>query len=127
MLQAIAGHDAADGGSVDVPVPDYRAELDAGVAGLTIGVERRHFFYAGVAADVRRAVESVLDTLRDGGARIVEVELPELAWTPEVLMTIMASEAGAYHRKLLRERPADYDPETRRALASVPLTNHSAL
>ena len=31
-------------------------------------------------------------------------------------MTIMAVEASAYHRRLLRDRPADYDPATRRSL-----------
>src|SRR5262249_2637878 len=51
-----------------------------------------------------------------GGATIVEVELPELRWSPQVLMTIMGVEASAYHRRRLRERPADYDPATRRSL-----------
>jgi aspartyl-tRNA(Asn)/glutamyl-tRNA(Gln) amidotransferase subunit A len=116
VLQAIAGFDAADRGSVDEPVPDFRSGLDNGVDGLTIGVERQHFFYEGVHEDVRRAVESVLDTYRALGATIVEVELPELAWSPEVLMTILAPEATVLHRKRLRERPEDYDPATRRAL-----------
>jgi aspartyl-tRNA(Asn)/glutamyl-tRNA(Gln) amidotransferase subunit A len=116
VLQAIAGHDAADGGSVDAPVPDYLVDLDAGVEGITIAVERRHFFYDGVRDDVRQASEEVLQTLQELGARLVEVELPELAWSPEVLMTIMAPEASAVHRKRLRERPRDYDPATRRSL-----------
>jgi aspartyl-tRNA(Asn)/glutamyl-tRNA(Gln) amidotransferase subunit A len=127
MLQAIAGYDPADGGSVRAPVPDYRAGLDAGVAGLVIGVERPHFFYDGVTADVREAVEEVVRTLSGLGARIVEVELPELAWSPEVLMTIMAAEASAFHRQRLRERPDDYDPATRGSLQMgefIPATHY---
>jgi len=42
VLQAIAGYDPLDSGSLDEPVPDYRAELEAGVAGLVVGVERAH-------------------------------------------------------------------------------------
>lgn len=127
VLQAIAGYDAADGGSVNAPVPDYRSDLEDGVAGLVIGVERPHFFYDGVTPDVRRAVEAVLATLQGLGARIVEVELPELSWSPEVLMTIMAAEASTFHRHRLRERPDDYDLATRRSLEMgefIPATHY---
>ncbi|MFN8591938.1 MAG: amidase [Thermomicrobiales bacterium] len=127
ILQATAGYDAADGGSVDVPVADYLAGLEDGVAGLTIGVERPFFFYDGVAPDVRRAVEGVIDTLRERGAKIVEVSLPELEWTPQVLMTIMAPEASTFHRRLVRERRGDYDPETRGSLEMgefIPATHY---
>ena len=127
VLQAIAGHDAADGGSLNEPVPDYRADLETGVQGLVIGVERAHFFYEGVTGEVRSAVEAVLDELRGLGATVVDVELPELAWSPEVLMTILAPEASTVHRRWLRERPEDYDPATRRALEMgefVPATHY---
>jgi aspartyl-tRNA(Asn)/glutamyl-tRNA(Gln) amidotransferase subunit A len=127
VLQAIAGYDPADGGSVDVPVDDYLSGLEAGAAGLRIGVERRYFFYEGVAADVRAGVEAVIATLADRGADVVAVELPELDWSPEVLMTIMGSEASTFHRRRLRERPADYDPATRRSLEMgefIPATHY---
>jgi aspartyl-tRNA(Asn)/glutamyl-tRNA(Gln) amidotransferase subunit A len=127
MLQAIAGYDAADGGSIAEPVDDYLCGLEGGIEGVTIGVELRYFFYDGVAADVRRAVEGVIATLESQGATIVEVELPELDWSPETLMTIMGPEASAFHRQRLRERPADYDPATRRSLEMgefIPATHY---
>src|SRR5712671_6053259 len=43
ILQVIAGHDPMDSTSVDVPVPDYRAELDRGVEGLRIGIPAEYF------------------------------------------------------------------------------------
>src|SRR5579864_3188670 len=43
LLQAMAGHDPADPGSVDRPVPDWRAGLAGGVKGLRIGLVR-HFY-----------------------------------------------------------------------------------
>ena len=127
MLQAIAGYDRADAGSIDEPVADYRSALQNGVEGLTIGVERHYFFYEGVPADIRAAVEGVIDTLLRLGVEIVEVELPELDWSPEVLMTIMGAEASAFHRKRLRERGVDYDPATRRSLQMgefIPATHY---
>jgi aspartyl-tRNA(Asn)/glutamyl-tRNA(Gln) amidotransferase subunit A len=127
VLQAIAGHDRADPGSIAEPVPDYRVDLAGGAGSLVIGVERDYFFYEGVAPDVRRAVEGALDTLREQGATVVEVKLPELSFSAEVLMTILAAEAATLHRQLLRRRPADYDPATRLAVALgefVPATHY---
>ena len=95
--------------------------------GLLIGVERAHFFYDGVTEDTRRAVETVLETLQGLGATIVDVDLPELAWSPQVLMTILGAEASTFHRRWLRERPHDYDPATRRALEMgefIPATHY---
>ena len=43
LLQTIAGHDPHDSTSVDVPVPDYTAKLDAGVRGLRVGLPREYF------------------------------------------------------------------------------------
>src|SRR5213080_603947 len=43
MLQAMAGHDPADPGSADHPVPDYRAALQRDAKGLRIGLVR-HFY-----------------------------------------------------------------------------------
>jgi aspartyl-tRNA(Asn)/glutamyl-tRNA(Gln) amidotransferase subunit A len=127
MLQAIAGYDAADRGSIDVPIDDYLVDLERGVEGITIGVELPYFFYDGVAPDVRRQVEGVISTLESLGARIVEVELPDLNWSPETLMTIMGPEASAIHRRWLRERAANYDPATRRSLEMgefIPATHY---
>jgi len=41
MLQAIAGYDPKDGGSVKVKVPNYRATLRQGVKGMKVGVLRQ--------------------------------------------------------------------------------------
>ncbi|MBN8906197.1 MAG: amidase, partial [Rhodospirillales bacterium] len=48
-LQVLAGHDPQDGASADMPVPDYRAGLEAGVQGLRIGVPRAFFATASAA------------------------------------------------------------------------------
>ena len=44
VLQAIAGHDPLDPSTVPVPVPDYTASLDKGLAGLKMGVPTDHYF-----------------------------------------------------------------------------------
>jgi len=113
LLQALAGYDAFDSGSIDEPVPDYRADLEAGVNELVVGVERDYSFYAGVSDEVRAAVEGVLAELEQQGARIVQVKLPELEFMTQTGMTILLAEASAFHRDLLRRHASEYDPSTR--------------
>jgi aspartyl-tRNA(Asn)/glutamyl-tRNA(Gln) amidotransferase subunit A len=127
VLQAIAGHDPQDPASIDRPVPDYCAEIEVGVRGLRIGVERDYYLYEGVTDDVRAAVEDVIADYEQQGATVVEVSIPELAFTVETLLTIMLSEASTYHRQFLRRRGADYDPATRAMLELgelVPATHY---
>jgi len=113
ILQAIAGYDPNDPGSIDISVPDYSANLKSGSKGLRIGLERDYFLYKGVTEDVKIAVESVIKDYEHQGAVIVDVEIPELDISTEILSTIMSSEASTYHRANLRERSDDYDPATR--------------
>jgi aspartyl-tRNA(Asn)/glutamyl-tRNA(Gln) amidotransferase subunit A len=113
MLQTIAGRDPQDSGSADVPVPDYRAELDAGVGGMVIGIERDHSLYPGVKDDVRTATAAVIDELSNQGAEIVDVKLPELDLGLLVGITILLAESSMYHRRWVRERPDEYQQGTR--------------
>ncbi len=113
LLQAIAGYDRQDSGSLDVPVPDYLTEIDAGVKGLTIGVERDHSFFPAVADGVRSATEAVIEELAAQGARIVHVTMPELDLGFFVGITILLAESSMYHRRWLREKPAEYEAGTR--------------
>jgi aspartyl-tRNA(Asn)/glutamyl-tRNA(Gln) amidotransferase subunit A len=127
MLQAIAGYDPLDAASINHPVPDFCLELENGVNGLRIGLERDYFFYDGVTEDVRESVEKVITEYQDQGAEIVELKIPELESSIEVVTTIMLAEASAYHRHLLRDHASEYDPATRGMLELgefVPATHY---
>src|ERR1700736_6119627 len=64
VLRTIAGRDPMDSTSVDVPVPDYVAELEKPVRGLRIGVAKE-YLGEGVDKEVRQAVEAAIDKLRE--------------------------------------------------------------
>ncbi len=113
VLQAIAGRDPQDSGSADIPVPDYMSEIDSGVDGLVIGIERDHSLYPGVKDDVRAATTTVIDELSRQGARVVDVKLPELDLGLLVGITILLAESSMYHRRWIRERPDEYEQGTR--------------
>jgi aspartyl-tRNA(Asn)/glutamyl-tRNA(Gln) amidotransferase subunit A len=108
-LQVLAGHDAGDAGSADVPVPDYRADLEKGVAGLRIGIPRA--FFANATATTREVVAGIDRTaaqLRAAGATVEDVDLPDYALFSAVGRVIMMAEAFAIHEADMQSRLLDY-------------------
>jgi len=75
VLQAMTGFDPRDSTSLDLPVPDYTANLSDSLKGKVIGLPKE-FFGEGVEADVADAVQQAIRELEALGARTVEVELP---------------------------------------------------
>ena len=121
LLQAMAGHDAADPASSHAPVDDYLAALGGDVRGVRIGVPRNYFF-EGVDPEIERAFEAALGTLRGLGAEVRDVQIPSLAGTHSFLL-IMIAEAFAYHERDLREHPELYGDVLReRMLAGALVT-----
>src|SRR5262249_56296719 len=93
--RAGAGAAPADPASSTVPVGDYLGSLRRGASGLTIGVPRNYFF-EGVDAEIQRAFEEAMGTLRKLGAEVRDVRIPSLRGTMSFLLILMA-EAYAYH------------------------------
>ena len=123
LLQAMAGHDAADPASSTMPVDDYLTPLRRGVGGLRIGVPRNYFF-EGVDAEILRAFEESMETLRKLGAEVRDVRIPSLHAAHSFLL-ILVAEAFAYHERDLRERPELYGEVARERLLSGALVTAS--
>lgn len=75
LLNVMAGHDAKDSTSVDRPVPDYTADLNKPLKGLTIGFAKEHFA-TGLDNDVATTIQTAIDQLQKCGATIKEITLP---------------------------------------------------
>jgi aspartyl-tRNA(Asn)/glutamyl-tRNA(Gln) amidotransferase subunit A len=102
MLNVLAGFDARDAGSADMPVPDFTAQLDAGVAGLRIGVCRNHFFGAN-EVDVEARVEAAIADLAALGAQIVDFDVPNLQYGLGAIYAIELASSSAYHDRGLQQ------------------------
>ncbi|RUR69908.1 amidase [Variovorax guangxiensis] len=72
----------------------------------------KNVFFDGIEPAVTNAFERSLKTLRATGARIVEIDLPELAELGAINATggFSAAESYAWHRLLLERSGAGYDP-----------------
>lgn len=113
LLGAVAGAEPGDGAAIDEPVPDYCAELDYGVDGLVLGVDRRFFFTDDMDAEILAATERAIDKLAGRGARIVELEIEELDNATAAGVAVVVADTSEWHHTLLRERRDKYDPDTR--------------
>ena len=74
-MNALAGHDPLDCTSQPVTT-DFTANLAEGVSGMRIGVVPAFMEAEGLAPEVRVKVEEAVEHLRQMGAEIIEVELP---------------------------------------------------
>lgn len=110
VMNAIAGYDRADPASVDVPVPDFTAQLD--VAGLTIGVPT-NYYTERLDPEVAAAVSAAIAVLVEQGARTREIEIPLPQYVLPTEWAIMLPEASAYHQEMLRDKADLYTEDVR--------------
>jgi aspartyl-tRNA(Asn)/glutamyl-tRNA(Gln) amidotransferase subunit A len=94
MLRIIAGRDAMDSTSAEVPVPDYVAEMEKPVRGLRVGVAKE-YFGEGLDAEVRAAVEAAIQKLAELGCEIVPVSLPHTEYAIPTYYIVATAEASS--------------------------------
>src|SRR2546429_3356492 len=121
VLQALAGYDAKDAGSLRRPIASYREALGEDLRGVKIGVLRHHWEQDLPASDdVRRAMDEALDVLRRLGAELEECRVRPLGSYFDVKIIIAESEIFSVHQKNLVARPKDFGADFRsRAFPSV--------
>ena len=110
LATVISGADPMDPTTSREPVPDYEAGIDAGLAGLRIGVPSTYYF-DDVDDEVGRSLDRALEVLEASGAATVPVEVPELGRINDLTNILLTAEAATLHARWMRERPGDYAPE----------------
>ena len=94
LLNYIAGRDPKDSTSVDVPVPDYTAALDADIKGMKVGLPKE-YFVEGMDPGVEKAIREAISTLEELGAEVQEVSLPHTKYGVPVYYLVAPAEASA--------------------------------
>lgn len=102
IFAVIAGYDALDPSSVDVPVPNFLPTLFDGVKGRRIGIPRNHYF-DDVDPAVGRAVMAGARVLEAAGAVLVDIEVP-MAGDAHLMQTraIFSDVCSVFHERLLK-------------------------
>ncbi|HEY8693293.1 MAG TPA: amidase, partial [Chloroflexota bacterium] len=117
-LDAVAGYDPRDPASVAQAAPAYTARLSPDVKGVRVGTLPRFLADDAVDAPVRQAFEAAVDVLRQLGAEVVELDVPELRYAAMISMLTSSAEASANNIEWLHDRPGDFVTTVRRRLAS---------
>jgi aspartyl-tRNA(Asn)/glutamyl-tRNA(Gln) amidotransferase subunit A len=94
LLRAIAGFDERDSTSVDLPVPDYVATLEAPLKGLKVGV-LREFFDRGLDPQIEERIRAALEVLKAQGAHLREVSLPNLPLSVPTYYVVAPAECSS--------------------------------
>jgi len=94
LLAAMAGFDERDSTSVELPVPDYVAELDQPIKGLKIGL-LKEFFESGLDPDNAHCIRGGLEVLREQGAVLKEVSLPNLPLSVPTYYVVAPAECSS--------------------------------
>jgi aspartyl-tRNA(Asn)/glutamyl-tRNA(Gln) amidotransferase subunit A len=109
LLQAIAGYDRRDPGSVRAEIPDYRGALRRDIKGLRIGV-LRHYWEEDMPAhpDLCSAMEEAIGVFEALGAKVEDCRTHPLQDSFGTKIIIGESEIYSVHYQDLITRPGDF-------------------
>jgi aspartyl-tRNA(Asn)/glutamyl-tRNA(Gln) amidotransferase subunit A len=107
LLGLMAGADPEDPTASALPVPDYMAATKQSIKGLKIGVPTA-FYVDDLDSEVARVLDETLAVLKKEGAETVKVELPDQRQLTAACQFVLATEAAAFHKRWMIERPQDY-------------------
>lgn len=94
VLQSMAGFDPKDSTSVDLPVPDYSANLNQPLTGLKIGLPKE-FFSDDLNTDMANELTKAIDEYRKLGAEVKEISMPNLKLAIPAYYVIAPAECSA--------------------------------
>jgi len=95
LMNVLAGRDPMDSTSVEIPVPDYLADINKPLAGLRIGIVKEYQLGSGIDPQVKAAVEAAIKTYQSMGATVVEVSCPHTEYGIAAYYVIAPCEASS--------------------------------
>jgi aspartyl-tRNA(Asn)/glutamyl-tRNA(Gln) amidotransferase subunit A len=94
MLGAMAGFDAKDSTSLDLPVPDWDAGLSSDLRGKRVGIPKE-YRVDNMPPEIDALWERGIAWLKDAGAEIVDVSLPHTKYALPAYYIIAPAEASS--------------------------------
>jgi aspartyl-tRNA(Asn)/glutamyl-tRNA(Gln) amidotransferase subunit A len=94
MLEAMAGYDAKDSTSLDLPVPEWEAGLSGDLRGKRIGIPKEYRL-DGIDEDIAKMWDNGIAWLKHAGAEIVDISLPHTKYALPAYYIIAPAEASS--------------------------------
>lgn len=94
LLEAMAGFDPKDSTSLDLPVPQWEAQLSSDLSGKRVGIPKEYRI-DGVPAEINALWDQGIEWLKDAGATPVEISLPHTRYALPTYYIIAPAEASS--------------------------------
>ena len=94
LLEAMAGFDPKDSTSLDLPVPQWEANLSSDLKGKRVGIPKEYRI-DGVPAEINALWDQGIEWLKDAGATPVEISLPHTKYALPTYYIIAPAEASS--------------------------------
>ncbi len=114
LYNAIAGYDADDAASVDAPLAPI-AGLDEPIAGMRIAVASGPYCEE-IDGEIASAIAAAAATFAALGTTISPVDMEAMREAAQMNALMTQSDAAAFHRERLVERPDDFGEDVRERL-----------
>jgi aspartyl-tRNA(Asn)/glutamyl-tRNA(Gln) amidotransferase subunit A len=127
LLQVLAGYDPLDPVFADVPVDDYLARLDEGVAGWKVALADGEYV-AESDPEVLAAFSAAARTFELLGAKVEKVEVGFLREAARANTVMIQADAAAIHRERILQQPEIFGEDVRQRLqtgAALPATDYA--
>jgi aspartyl-tRNA(Asn)/glutamyl-tRNA(Gln) amidotransferase subunit A len=115
LLQVLAGYDAHDPASVNLPVDDYLANLDEGVHGWRFAILTGDYAW-GADPEVLEAVRESGEVFKRLGAQVEPVELNFLREAALANGIMTQADGAAFHHERMMEHPLGFGEDVRQRL-----------
>tara|TARA_B100001750_G_scaffold220719_1_gene208652 strand:+ start:109 stop:1506 length:1398 start_codon:yes stop_codon:yes gene_type:complete len=107
ILQAIAGYDENDPTSLTDVMPDISTTISKDIKGIRIGFDEK-YATEGVNEEVAKSVVDSLSVLKDLGAEIVDVKMPDISKYISFWYDIARAESILAHSEFYPNKREDY-------------------
>jgi len=94
MMESIAGFDAKDSTSVDMPVPNFEAALTGDIRGMKIGIPQEYHL-AGMPGEIEALWHQGIEWLKAAGAEVVDINLPHTKYALPTYYIVAPAEASS--------------------------------
>lgn len=111
MLEGMAGYVPSDPTSLDIPIPNYKKELKEDIKGLKIGIPT--YYLNNLEAEIEDLFNKAVNKLKDLGAEVKEVEIPELNLVKFAGFSTISSESSAFNYDEVKAKPEDFGQDSR--------------
>lgn len=111
MLEGMAGYVPTDPTSLDLPTPHYKDELSDDIKGLKIGIPT--YYLNNLDSEIKELFNKAVSQLKDLGAEVKEVEIPELKLVKFAGFSTISSESSAFNYDEVVANPDDFGQDSR--------------